>query len=67
MKSAHSFDMSLAITGSGGIGAITVGELLLRLAGKNGFFGLMRRSFGPQIRGGEAAALLRISDQTVHA
>ncbi|MGB7452399.1 MAG: 2-oxoacid:acceptor oxidoreductase subunit alpha [Lysobacterales bacterium] len=66
MNTAHSFDMSLAITGSGGIGAITVGELLLRLAGKSGFFGLMRRSFGPQIRGGETAALLRISDQTVH-
>ena len=65
MNSAHSVDTSLAITGSGGVGAITVGELLLRMAGKNGLFGLMRRSFGPQIRGGEAAALLRISDQAV--
>jgi 2-oxoglutarate ferredoxin oxidoreductase subunit alpha len=35
--------------------------LLLSLAGKNGCFGMMRRSFGPQIRGGEAAALVRIS------
>ena len=57
--------MSLAITGAGGVGAITMGELLLRLAGKSGYFGLMRRSFGPQIRGGESAALMRISDQTV--
>lgn len=65
MNSAHSIDTSLAITGSGGVGAITVGELLLRMAGKNGLFGLMRRSFGPQIRGGEAAALLRISEQAV--
>jgi len=65
MNSARSIDISLAITGAGGIGSITVGELLLRLAGKSGFFGLMRRSFGPQIRGGEAAALLRISDQPV--
>ena len=65
MNSAHSIDTSLAITGAGGIGSITVGELLLRLAGKSGFFGLMRRSFGPQIRGGEAAALLRISDHPV--
>ncbi len=65
MKSTRSIDISLAITGAGGVGAITVGELLLRLAGKRGFFGLMRRSFGPQIRGGEAAALMRISDQPV--
>jgi len=35
--------------------------LLLSLAGKNGCFGMMRRSFGPQIRGGEAAAQVRIS------
>ena len=65
MSALLSIDTSLAITGSGGAGAITVGELLLRMAGKNGLFGLMRRSFGPQIRGGEAAALLRISDQAV--
>ncbi len=65
MHTKPSFDISLAIVGSGGAGAITVGELLLQLAGNNGFFGLMRRSFGPQIRGGEAAALLRISDKTV--
>jgi 2-oxoglutarate ferredoxin oxidoreductase subunit alpha len=61
MNSVHTCDISLAITGSGGAGAITAGELLLSLAGKNGCFGMMRRSFGPQIRGGEAAALVRIS------
>jgi 2-oxoglutarate ferredoxin oxidoreductase subunit alpha len=61
MNAIHSCDISLAITGSGGAGAITAGELLLSLAGNNGCFGMMRRSFGPQIRGGEAAALVRIS------
>jgi len=65
MSKAHSCDISLAITGSGGAGAITAGELLLSLAGKNGCFGMMRRSFGPQIRGGEAAALVRISHRPV--
>ena len=58
-------DISLAVTGSGGVGAITAGELLLELAGNNGCFGMMRRSFGPQIRGGEAAALVRISHRPV--
>ncbi len=61
MNSVQTCDISLAVTGSGGAGAITAGELLLSLAGKNNCFGMMRRSFGPQIRGGEAAALIRIS------
>jgi len=65
MNATHSCDISLAVTGSGGAGAITAGELLLSLAGNNGCFGMMRRSFGPQIRGGEAAALLRIRHQPV--
>ena len=65
MSSTRSCDISLAITGSGGAGAITAGELLLSLAGKNGCFGMMRRSFGPQIRGGEAAALVRIGHRPV--
>jgi len=65
MNSQNTCDISLAITGSGGAGSITAGELLLSLAGKNGCFGMMRRSFGPQIRGGEAAALVRISHQAV--
>jgi 2-oxoglutarate ferredoxin oxidoreductase subunit alpha len=65
MSPPHSCDISLAITGSGGAGAITAGELLLSLAGNNGCFGMMRRSFGPQIRGGEAAALVRISHRPV--
>lgn len=65
MNASPSCDISIAITGSGGAGSITAGELLLSLAGNNGCFGMMRRSFGPQIRGGEAAALLRIRHQPV--
>ncbi len=65
MNAAPACDISIAITGSGGAGAITAGELLLSLAGKNGCFGMVRRSFGPQIRGGEAASLLRISHKPV--
>ena len=65
MSTSHSCDISIAVTGSGGAGAITAGELLLSLAGNNGCFGMMRRSFGPQIRGGEAAALVRIRHQPI--
>ncbi len=53
--------VSFAIVGTGGAGAITAGSLLLEAAGKSGFHGVLNRSVGPQIRGGEAAALVRIA------
>lgn len=65
MNAISRCDISVAITGSGGAGSITAGELLLGIAGSNGCFGIMRRAFGPQIRGGEAAALVRIGHQPV--
>ncbi len=55
--------VSIAIVGSGGTGALTAGAMLLEAAGRVGLYGLMTRSVGPQIRGGEAAALLRFSAQ----
>ena len=57
--------VSIAITGSGGAGAITAGTLLLEAAGKAGWYGLMTRTVGPQIRGGEAAALVRLARRPV--
>ncbi len=56
-------NVSFAIVGSGGMGAITAGSIMLEAAGKAGFHGLLNRSVGPQIRGGEAAALVRLSTQ----
>ena len=53
--------ISIAITGSGGAGVMTAGNLLLEVAAQAGWYGLMVRSSGPQIRGGEAAALLRFA------
>ncbi|OMH38349.1 2-oxoglutarate synthase [Motiliproteus sp. MSK22-1] len=44
---------------------MTAGNLLLEAAGRAGWFGLMTRSAGPQIRGGEAAAMLRLSSEPV--
>jgi 2-oxoglutarate ferredoxin oxidoreductase subunit alpha len=44
---------------------MTAGNLLLEVAAQAGWYGLMVRSSGPQIRGGEAAALLRFSHAPV--
>ena len=60
---ARSF--SVAIAGSGGAGVMTAGTLLLDAAARAGLYGLMVRTSGPQIRGGEAAALLRLGPQSV--
>ncbi len=62
-SSPHLKNVSFAVVGSGGAGAITAGSILLEAAGKSGWYGLLNRSVGPQIRGGEAAALVRLSSK----
>jgi 2-oxoglutarate ferredoxin oxidoreductase subunit alpha len=59
--------VSIAIAGSGGSGVMTAGEWLLDAAARTGLYGLMVRTSGPQIRGGEAAALLRIGTSQVES
>jgi len=59
MDQRHS--IGVAIVGSGGAGALTAGNLLLEAASAAGWQGLLTRTVGPQIRGGEAAALLRLA------
>jgi 2-oxoglutarate ferredoxin oxidoreductase subunit alpha len=51
--------VSVALAGSGGAGVMTAGNILLEAAAAAGYYGLMTRTSGPQIRGGEAAAMVR--------
>ena len=53
--------VSCALVGSGGAGVMTAGNMLLEAAAHAGYYALMTRSSGPQIRGGEAAAMVRIA------
>lgn len=57
--------LAISISGSGGTGAVTVGMILLEAVAKAGFYGVMTRSFGPQIRGGESAVMLNLSDHPI--
>ena len=59
--------LSFAIVGSGGAGVMTAGHMLLDAAARAGHYGLMSRSSGPQIRGGEAAALVRLAPAAVES
>jgi 2-oxoglutarate ferredoxin oxidoreductase subunit alpha len=53
--------ISVALAGSGGAGVMTAGNMLLEAAAAAGYYGLMTRTSGPQIRGGEAAAMVRVA------
>ena len=64
---AASPSISIAIIGSGGAGALTTGDSLLETACAVGWYGLFTRTMGPQIRGGEAAALLRLAAHPVES
>lgn len=58
--------LCIAITGAGGAGVISCGELLLQAwAGASGR-GMLRKAFGPQIRGGESAALLKLTEHETY-
>ena len=57
--------LSIAITGSGGSGVVTMGLLFLKVIAGAGYYGLMNRSSGPQIRGGESAVMLRLGASPV--
>ena len=57
--------VSIALTGAGGAGVVTAGQMLLGAAAKAGWYGLMTRSSGPQIRGGESAAFVRLCSRPV--
>ena len=54
--------LSIAITGAGGAGVISCGELLLQAWARQGGRGLLRKAYGPQIRGGESAALIKLTE-----
>ena len=58
--------ISIAVVGSGGAGAITTGNLILEASAREGCYGMLTRSVGPQIRGGEAAALVRLGVEPIN-
>jgi len=53
--------LTIAFVGSGGSGVMTAGKMLLDAAARYGWYGYNARSSGPQIRGGEAAAFVRLA------
>ena len=58
-------DLIIGIAGSGGDGVVSAGESLITAAALEGYHGIMTKSFGSQIRGGEASCRLRLAARPV--
>lgn len=58
-------DLIIGIAGSGGDGVVSAGESLITAAALEGYHGMMTKSFGSQIRGGEASCRLRLATRPV--
>lgn len=60
-------DLLIGIAGSGGDGVVSAGESLLSALAVEGYYGLMTKSFGSQIRGGESSCRIRMSPAPVRS
>ncbi len=60
-------EVVLAIAGSGGDGVITAGDFITKSAARKGLYAFMLKSYGPQIRGGESSARIRVSAEPIYS
>jgi len=58
-------DLIIGMAGSGGDGIVSAGESLIGAAAAEGYFAILTKSFGSQIRGGESSCRLRVSTRKV--
>ena len=54
-------DLIIGMAGSGGDGIVSAGESLIGAAAREGYFAILTKSFGSQIRGGESSCRLRVA------
>ncbi|HOW67896.1 MAG TPA: 2-oxoacid:acceptor oxidoreductase subunit alpha, partial [Verrucomicrobiota bacterium] len=58
-------DLIIGMAGSGGDGIVSAGESLIAAATMEGYYAILTKSFGSQIRGGESSCRLRVSTRQV--
>ncbi len=58
-------DLIIGMAGSGGDGIVSAGESLINAAAQEGYFAILTKSFGSQIRGGESSCRLRLATTPV--
>ncbi len=60
-------DLVIGMAGSGGDGIVAAGESLITAASLEGYYAIMTKSFGSQIRGGESSCRLRVATRQIHS
>lgn len=60
-------EITLAIVGSGGDGAVAAGDILSMACARDGLHVIKTEAYGPQIRGGESSCTVRISAKEIYA
>jgi 2-oxoglutarate ferredoxin oxidoreductase subunit alpha len=60
-------DVKIGLVGSGGDGVVAAGDIIVHAMASCGLYAMMMKSFGPQIRGGESSARIRLSSEKVHS
>ncbi len=58
-------DLVIGMAGSGGDGIVSAGEALIAAAAYEGYYALMTKSFGSQVRGGESSCRVRLATRRV--
>ncbi len=58
-------DLIIGMAGSGGDGIVSAGEALISAAAADGYYAILTKSFGSQIRGGESSCRFRVSTKPV--
>ena len=58
-------DLVIGMAGSGGDGIVSAGESLISSAAYEGYYAMMTKSFGSQVRGGESSCRVRLSTERV--
>ncbi len=58
-------DLIIGMAGSGGDGIVSAGESLIGASAREGYYAILTKSFGSQIRGGESSCRLRVATTPV--
>jgi 2-oxoglutarate ferredoxin oxidoreductase subunit alpha len=58
-------DLIIGMAGSGGDGIVSAGDSLITALAIEGYYAMLTKSFGPQIRGGESSFRLRVATRPV--
>jgi len=60
-------DLTFAFVGAGGDGAVTAGDIMAGVCASEGLHVIKTEAYGPQIRGGESSATIRVSGERIYA